>query len=220
MAEPIPQIDWLEIPLKEPKKNLETCINLCHNRNRRDAFDLFLEWLLFGFGDPSVKQLPSQIESKLSAAWYKTFNLGLYLQHPYDYLGEFAAELYGSGRHNPTAYYPTPMSVSLMMARMMMSESDKTTSVCDPCLGSGRLLMAASNYSLNLYGMDIDARIINVSLANFWQYVPWAVCRPNNIDGLDAVQQPDADSLAVRPIVKTTKETQDKLLNGVQLELF
>ena len=100
-----------------------------------------------------------------------------------------------------------------------MTENDKKKSVCDPCVGSGRLLMAASNYS---YGMDIDPSIIKICKVNMWQYVPWGVYRPDNIKGLKAVRQPmqQGDSLAIQPITQTTKETQEKLLEGVQLELF
>ena len=119
LDEPIPQIDWLSHGHDEPRKNLEKCIGLCNNRFSRTALDLFVDWLLHAFGDPSV-ELPSDLEPRLNAGWYKTFNLGPYLQHPFDYLGEYAAELYGSGRSNPTAYFPTPMNVSLMMANMMM----------------------------------------------------------------------------------------------------
>lgn len=230
LDEPIPQIDWLSTGHDEPRNNLEKCIGLCNNRFSRHALDLFVDWLLHAFGDPSVKELPNDLEPRLNTGWYKTFNgacdrtrqLGLFLQYPFDYLGEYAAELYGSGRSNPTGYFPTPINVSLMMAKMMMSENDKTKSVCDPCVGSGRLLMAASNYSLNLYGMDIDKSILNICKVNMWQYVPWGVYRPKLIKGLDDVQQPmqQKDSLAIQPIQKTTKETQEKLLKYVQMELF
>jgi len=222
LDEPIPQIDWLSIGHDEPRKNLEKCVKLCDNRFSRNALDLFVDWLLHAFGDQSVKELPKDLEPRLNAGWYKTFNLGPYLQHPYDYLGDYAAELYGSGKSNPTGYFPTPMNISVMMAKMTMSKKDKTASVCDPCVGSGRLLMAASNYSLNLYGMDIDPSILKICKVNMWQYVPWGVYRPDNIKGLEAVRHPmqQGDSLAIQPITQTTKETQEKLLEGVQLELF
>ena len=197
-------------------------MKLCYNRHSQETFDMFVEWLLHGLGDPTVKELAKGIEPKLNGAWYKTFNLGLFLKYPYDYLGQFAEDLYGSGRRNPTAYFPTPMNVSQMMAKITLSDADKTKSVCDPCVGSGRLLMAASNYSLNLYGMDIDHRILNVCRVNMWQYVPWAIYRPRGIKGLKDAGKPlrQGDVLAMQPIQKTTKETQEKLLNYVQLELF
>lgn len=222
LDEPIPQIEWEGTPNKEAKKNLEECIDRCRDRFARDAFDLFIEWLLFGFGDPVVKEFPKQVGLKLNADWYKKFNLGLMLKYPYDYLGEFAAEMAGKGRNNPTGYFPTPMNVCVMMAAMTLWEADKTNSVCDPCVGSGRLLMAASNYSLNLYGMDIDYKILRVCKANMFVYVPWGVGRPS-IEGLEGVKQPmkREDALTAQPIQRTTGEVQRKLLNqSKQLSLF
>ena len=221
LDEPIPKIMWSGSGAQDAQKNLETCIDFCRNRQSRNAFNLFVEWLLFGFGDPAIKERPKDIELSVNAFWYKTFNLGLFLRHPHDYLGEYAAELYGKGKHNPTAYFPTPMHVSVMMAEMTMSEADKTASVCDPCVGSGRLLMAASNHSLNLYGMDIDYNIINVCKVNMWMYVPWGVVKfPFEGEKAQRRAIEQGDSL-MQPIRKTTPEVQEKLLKqNTQLNLF
>lgn len=45
--------------------------------------------------------------------------------------------------------------------------------VCDPALGSGRQLMHASNFSVRLYGMDIDALVVKICLINGAMFVPW-----------------------------------------------
>ena len=66
LDEPIPQINWLFTPHNDPMKNLETCIQLGHNRGHCDAFHLFVDWLLYGFSSPVVKTLPSQIEPELN----------------------------------------------------------------------------------------------------------------------------------------------------------
>jgi len=222
LDEPIPKIKWLSMPDKETMKNLDDCIRICNNRSGWNAFNIFVEWLLFGFGDPAIKELPAGLEPRINAGWYKTFNLGLFLKNPFDYFGQYAAEFYGSGKSNPTAYFPTPMNISIMMAEMMMSEKDKVASVCDPCVGSGRFLMVASNYSLNLYGMDIDYHILNVCKLNMWMYVPWGVCRPKNIIGLYNNTEPmeQKDSLALEPISMTTLDVQKKLMEYTQPDLF
>ncbi len=223
LDEPIPQINWLWTPHNDPMKNLETCIQLGHNRGHSDAFHLFVDWLLYGFSSSVVKTLPPQIEPELNISWYKTFNLGLYLKYPHDYLGQYAASLYGKGKRNPTAYFPTPMHLCYFIVEMLMDKvSDKTASVCDPCVGSGRLLMAASNYSINLYGMDIDPRILKVCQVNMWMYVPWCIYRPKRIKGLDEVIKeplPDENRLA-QPIGQTTREEQTEMNQAVQLFLF
>ena len=221
LAEPIPQIHWSGSGHEEPRKNLAACIDHSFHRLSRQSFSLFVEWLLFGFGAPSQKELPRQIEPDVNAFWYKTFNLGLFLKYPHDYLGEYAAGLYGKGRNNPTAYFPTPMNICVMMAQMLFDGKDKTASVCDPCVGSGRLLLVASNYSLNLYGVDIDYNILQVCKANMWMYVPWCVGRPQ-IKGLKPsapFQHPEISTL--QPIQQTTPEVQQKLIGfGQQMELF
>lgn len=221
LSEPIPQIEWSGSGHTEPEKNLKACIDFGFYRFSRQSFSLFVEWLLFGFGDYSVKEMPRQIEPNVNAFWYKTFNLGLFLKHPHDYLGAYAVELYGKGHNNPTAYFPTPMNISVFMAKMLFCEKDKTASVCDPCVGSGRLLMVASNYSLNLYGVDIDYSILNVCKVNMWMYVPWAVRRPA-IKGLESAEPfQHQDALAIQPIQQTTPEVQRKLLEySEQMNLF
>ncbi|MBD1995249.1 SAM-dependent DNA methyltransferase [Leptolyngbya sp. FACHB-541] len=47
--------------------------------------------------------------------------------------------------------------------------------MCDPCLGTGRLLLTASNYSLRLYGQDINDTVIKAALVNGYLYAPWLV---------------------------------------------
>lgn len=221
LVEPIPQIEWSGCGHQEPRKNLVACVDFGLSRLSRQSFTLFVEWLLYGFGSPSLTEMPQQIEPEVNAFWYKTFNLGLFLKYPHDYLGEYAAELYGKGWNNPTSFFPTPMTVSLLIARMLFSEQDKTASVCDPCVGSGRLLMAASNYSLNLYGVDIDPHILKVCQANMWMYVPWCVGRPKvkRLEPAAPFQRPETPT--IQPIQQTTPEVQKKLLEfGQQMNLL
>ena len=222
LDEPIPQIAWSGGGHTEPRKNLAACIDHGFYRLSRQSFSLFVEWLLYAFGDPGIKGMPRQIDPEVNATWYQTFNLGLFLKHPHDYLGEYAADLYGKGRNNPTAYFPTPMTVSVLMAKMLFSAEDKkTASVCDPCVGSGRLLMVASNYSLNLYGVDIDANILKVCRANMWMYVPWCVARPA-IKGLEPAEPFEReDNLPIQPVQRVTHEVQQKfLIYSEQMNLF
>ena len=224
LDDPIPKIDWTGNRGKEAYKNLEQCIDFCRHTHSWNALDMFVEWLLFGFGDPMFREFPKSVPNDVNAHWYKTFNLGLFLEEPDDYLGSYAADIY-SGGSNPTGYFPTPMHVSVMMAEMAMADDKdiKTKRVCDPCVGSGRLLLAASNYCLNLYGMDIDHRMINICKANMWIYAPWGALRPTNIEGLEdcsAIEQ--GDSLAMRvPVEKVAPEVQEKMMSKVtQMSLF
>ena len=222
LAQPIPQIHWLFAPHPTPQKNLTDVLSRCPHQTAFEAFRLFVDWLLYALGDASVDAAPSGIDPSLHLQWYETFNLGLYLKHPYDYLGHYAADLYSSGRRNPTAYFPTPMHLSVCMAKMVMGVEDKTASVCDPCVGSGRLLMAASNYSLNLYGMDIDLLIVKVCRINMWWYVPWCIYRPKTLKGIEWVSPPlsQTDTLEPHPVRTLTPQEHKQLEKAIQLELF
>lgn len=222
LDDPIPQIEWLSQGHPDPHKNLKTCVDYCYNRFAREALNIFVEWLLYGFGDPSVKVFPQHVDLALNAKWYKTFCLDLFLQHPYDYLGDFAAELYGSGKRNPTGYFPTPMGLSCLMAKVTLQGCDKTASVCDPCAGSGRLLMVASNYSLNLYGQDIDYAILQICRVNMWMYVPWGIGRPAGIEGFSEQKTLKRDKNNIEsPIVRINPEKQQILMdNTQQMRLF
>src|SRR5439155_10786343 len=92
---------------------------------------------------------------------YRAVNLTPLLGRPYDYLGEYVARGKAKG-WNPTAFYPTPHTVVELMARMTLHDAEadgrdpRTLSVLDPCVGSGRMLLHAANFSLRLFGQDID----------------------------------------------------------------
>lgn len=49
----------------------------------------------------------------------------------------------------------------------------RTVTVCDPCVGSGRMLLHASNHSVCLYGCDIDPICARITSINGVLYAPW-----------------------------------------------
>ena len=49
----------------------------------------------------------------------------------------------------------------------------RTFSVCDPAVGSGRMLLHSSNFSLCLFGQDIDPLAVAMCLINGALYAPW-----------------------------------------------
>ncbi len=80
---------------------------------------------------------------------------------------------------NPTAFYPTPHQVVELMVRMAFHDPPKdgrdprSRTVCDPCAGSGRMLMHSSNWSLSLHGQDIDPLAVAMCKVNGALYAPW-----------------------------------------------
>lgn len=144
------------------------------------SFQCLVDWLSWSLGVCNEKP---RFDEKTNKQLYRTFNLEPFLLQPSDYLGSYLAERRGSG-WNPNAFYPTPHCVVEMMVRMQFGDPDayaperdqRTLSVLDPCVGSGRMLLHASNFSMNLYGQDKDSLVVKMCKINGALYAPWMVC--------------------------------------------
>lgn len=141
------------------------------------AFRALLDWLLWGLAlSREYPRLGEPTQEKL----YRGVDLEPVLKHPYDYLGGYYQSTKTS-RWNRTGYYCTPHNVCEMMARMLFEggqapeegRDPRTLSVCDPAVGSGRMLLHASNYSVCLFGQDIDPICCAMAKINGAWYAPW-----------------------------------------------
>ena len=176
LADPIPQVRFGPtggVDRTTAYKQLDVIINRLANQVTSPV-QTFLDWLLWGFGlNKAVPALAEDVQEFL----YRTFNLGPFLLEPYDYFGSWIAGHKGSW--NPNAFFPTPHEVVDFMVQMNFTgipqEVSRSQTVCDPCVGTGRMLLHASNYSLRLYGCDIDPQMVDVSRINGALYVPWLV---------------------------------------------
>lgn len=196
---PIPRLYILSGPEEgqEAEKMLMKCLE--HNRAYSQGITLidFLEWLLWGFGDPGQEQRPRKVSEDLNEFWYRTFNMGLLLKYPKDYFGDIYSEERSPRTNQRSGFFPTPDTVCECMVRMHfdgITEDTRTLSVCEPCVGTGRMLMHASNYSLNLWGMDIDYGCVLACRVNGYLYMPWLM-RPapwldNGLKRGDALRKP------------------------------
>lgn len=136
--------------------------------------DLF-RWWLYAFGSPTVTERP-ELNDEAKVAMYSGLNLGWLLGHPGDWGAELCLEFLGPDRRG--GWFPTPITVTEMMVRMTMPQSGVDTrpmSVHDPCVGTGVMLLCASNYSLNLSGQDINQTMCLACEFNGWLFVPWLV---------------------------------------------
>lgn len=180
---PIPYIHFQaghSYPAREVYKNINKCIDYA-SHNTSSVMDKFADWLLWGFGYKRNLIFPS-IEGKIDDFWYRTFNLGLFYQEPGDHFADIAMEHHiGDG----AGFTPTPANVVEMMVRMTMGGEPKhyhkAKSVMDPCCGTGIMLLHASNYSLNLYGNDINPLLCKLAIINGYIYMPWLVYRPKHL---------------------------------------
>jgi hypothetical protein len=193
----------------------ERVFRLLHNWSRlvgRDCggwgdFRSLLDWLCWGLALCGEEpRLADEVHEQL----YRAVDLGPLLERPYDYLGEHVAR--GKARGwNPTAFFPTPHSAVECLVRMTLHAADasgrdpRTLTVCDPCVGSGRMLLHAANYSLCLYGQDIDPLAVAMCQVNGALYAPWlAFPLPASILGT-RVAAPPAPLPVPQPLVPAVR---------------
>lgn len=135
-----------------------------------NAMREFCDWLGFALG---VTHTPSKLKFDLQEYLYRTFNLEPLLLYPTDYLGQLLCE---SNYGKKQGFFPTPMCISDLMARCVGGggQDYKFAKTEDCAVGTGRLLLAASNFSLRLYGQDIDALCCLITKINLALYAPWS----------------------------------------------
>jgi type I restriction-modification system DNA methylase subunit len=111
---------------------------------------VLLDWLCWGL---ALSQEEPRLSEEVQEELYRQVNLQPLLEQPYDYLGQHVATSKARG-WNPTGFYPTPHAVVELMVRMTLADSGmdgrdpRRATVCDPCVGSGRMLLHSSNYSI------------------------------------------------------------------------
>ena len=203
--EPIPLIRFRgtnHYHQKLVNKNIEKCLNYANHTSY--PLDAFIDWILWGFNKGD--NFP-EINPKVDDFWYRTFNLGLFYQEPADHWSDIVTEY--MGRHKSLGFFPTPANVIQMITQMTFGgepkPEHKTKSVCDPCCGTGNMLLYASNYSLNLYGNDISNLLTKIALINSYIYMPWIVYRPNHLTIFDKIEQPAISEIELPTGIKIPK---------------
>jgi N-6 DNA Methylase len=180
--QPIPPIELLPFPHAATRKMLEASLDCIPQHGSWQTWggwgyvDFFFSWLLFGLGHKGQSELPPEPTGCAGASGrlFQVYCLDAMLLWPHDYFGSLLAESsYGKSQ----GFYPTPHHICEFIARMLCDDGRdmRTETVCDPCVGTGRMLLHASNHSLRLYGMEIDATLCKATLANGYLYMPWAV---------------------------------------------
>jgi len=186
---PIPQLDFDGRPRPQDEKAIQDLLQVAVRRHYSwypEAWINFVRWILFGFGKAALKDEIARIPEDLRESWYHGFNLANLLNSPCDWS---AFVLQGGLRDDKstlspwaksTGFYSTPMPICKMMSMMVMGDGvdHRRESVADPCCGTGSMLLAASNYSLRLYGQDIVFDLCLCAELNGWLWMPWLVFMP------------------------------------------
>lgn len=166
----IPKIHFSSTPNSEAMKQITKAVELLeYKEGSWTGLRLFVDWLAYAL---AVEKEAPKITEQMNEALYKQFNLEWLLKVPHDYLGAVIAERRGGG-WNPHAFFPTPHAVVEMITLMTCLNCRPGDTVNDPALGSARMLLCASNYSLRLYGNDIDGLMVKVAKINGALYAPW-----------------------------------------------
>ena len=175
--EPIPQIHF-GAPDKQVINQLDAWARIIGwDVGGWSDFRTLLEWLSFAIGtEPELPKLKDETHEKL----YREVDLCPMAKTPYDYFGAWISEHKANG-WNPTAFFPTPHNVVELLVQMQFHDAktdnperdSRTLSVMDCCVGTGRMLLHASNYSLNLWGTDIDPVVLMATKINGALYAPW-----------------------------------------------
>lgn len=193
---PIPRIEWVSREEgKVAERMLTASLNCITSHGEwmswgsAEYFRYFLDWLLYAFGSSLQVEAPREPRGCEGASdrLYQVFCLEALQLWPYDYLGDLLAET-KYGRHN--GFFPTPLSLVGALVQMSFEtqkrqEDSRLATTMDPCVGTGRFLLEASNYSLLLSGMDIDGTMVRATCVNGYLYAPWLVLSPSFLKGLE-----------------------------------
>jgi hypothetical protein len=149
-----------------------------------ESLTYLVRWIAWGLAvgrDSESPRFMKTVDEEWNEILYREFQLQRLVAADTDVLGSVLAERYGKGSWNPSAFFPTLMEICEMMAQMTMGNCEcvgkdpRLQSVMDPCVGTGRMLLAASNFSVNLFGVDIDPLMVDACSINMALFAPWAV---------------------------------------------
>jgi type I restriction enzyme M protein len=162
-----------------PRKRFEEALcMLGRTQSRATAFDDFLDFslLFIKWWDRKPeeyssleKKYPNPNDQQLFAEAYLAMadiadHQGVGFKDPF---GDFYMEYLSNDR---TGQFFTPETVCDMMAQMQMgTELPDGATICDPCCGSGRLLLSAAKIDRKprFYAADVDLTCCKMTLLNF-----------------------------------------------------
>ena len=223
---PIPRIDWMNSPHPSALEHLYWCLDHIYpqwikdGHQRWKAVNYFFEWLLWSFGDPMVKERPvDHWDGRAHDRLVQIFTPIPLLAAPYDYFGQLLLDL-------SDYRCPIPDQISMAQAKATVdnlfdrgfaqgakkqnpkgfnSVDYRTTPFFDLETGSGRILLAASNYSfrgtgfnigLDTKGRSMGAKLLTMAAKlNFWLYTPEQVMPHSFIDYCDLQRRVTWESL-------------------------
>lgn len=167
----IPQISWERNSKNSVSKKLTDCVFGHYDCD----YTNFLDFILYGYGH---MELDSWKKVKYSTIhrWEENLHeiLPLIIKDPYPYFTDFLEEEMGRGHKKGTGFFATPMTIATFSAAIN-KPNQPAASVLDPAAGTGNMLLAMSNYSVNLYAQDVDRTVLKGLQIHSHLYMPWMV---------------------------------------------
>lgn len=141
-----------------------------------NAVRYFIDWLLWSLGHCSVPAFPvDQWDGRVHDRLYQVFDVSYMLLWPYDHFGALLEEL-------DDELYQIPPQMTMEAAEREVKSlfpyrngDYRNQLLVDPETGTGRVLMAASNYSFELLGLNTDPLLSKIAIINLYLYAPWGI---------------------------------------------
>jgi hypothetical protein len=208
LDEPIPQCEFVGEHAKEAQAGMKMLTDAIKIIDARTGYsrsiDEFCRWLGFAVG---VTTESSTLDTEVQEQLYRHWDISKWLLSPTDYLGEYMAE---NNHGKAGGFFPTPMTICTMMAKMTHNDDrdHRAELAMDPAVGTGRTLLAVSNYNLRLFGQDINWLCVLAARINLAIYAPWHLIPESFFPERPKVERPEP---AAEEAVFTTEIAQPSL---------
>ena len=224
----------MEIKKTENVKNIIKSIDTIASKeghHKAKSFEFLLDYI--AYKSNFQENLKSFISETTICELDKVFNKNLFMVQREDYLGCVYEEL-GFGDFHKGQYF-TPMHVCDLMAQITVSSEPTKipVTICDPCVGTGRMLLAAfkvHGYKGLYFGCEVDRLVYKMAVMNayFWQipmfilnanalYVDLSPTSKNWIIAGNLWEPPSWDTLEKTKTEKEKKEVLDAVLQNQQV---
>lgn len=156
-----------------PYRMIKSCVSpFTYDHN---VFNELVQFMLFSFGDSETPNL-NHIDQRKISHFRRTIDLKVFLDYPGDYWGHFLEVHMSHGERSMNGFFTTPPALCKLMVDLTIEDDRQenlTKSFCDPCCGTLRMgLFASDKGVLQISGQDVSRTIYEVAKLNSYLYLP------------------------------------------------
>jgi hypothetical protein len=178
---PIPQITWCAEPaiIRNVQSMLSDIVN--YGVRHGCTLDDFAEWLLWGF---NATDKHPDIPMEVNERWYRTFDMGLLLRYPHDYMTWLLIEWNSKDvieEREVSAEVPDFIELTKRVELRYSGvnpEETKRMEVYEPEVGCGTTILPYSNFTLFAEGGVQDPLAMKLNKIQMILYAPWYAQNP------------------------------------------